>query len=109
MAALEELPPIDLAIHSDTGHEAVGTYAHAEKWTSWLEERGVPVVTVKPENNTVVREDWGKKSDTPSIQIPAFTLTHSSGTPGRLAASAPGNGRSRPSENTCEASLAGES
>ena len=23
MAALEELPPIDLAIHADTGHEAL--------------------------------------------------------------------------------------
>ena len=76
MAALKELPPLDLAIHSDTGHEASGTYTHAEKWTSWLEERGVRVVTVRPENNSVVREDWGKKSDTPSIQIPAFTLTH---------------------------------
>ena len=64
MAALEELPPVDVAIHSDTGHEAAGTYAHAEKWTSWLEEHGVPVVTVKPENNSIVREDWGKKSGT---------------------------------------------
>ena len=76
MAALEELPPLDLAIHSDTGHEASGTYTHAEKWTSWLEERGVSVVTVRPENNSVVREDWGKKSDSPSIEIPAFTLKH---------------------------------
>ena len=84
MAALGELPPVDLAIHSDTGHEAAGTYAHAEKWTSWLEERGVPVVTVKPENNNVIREDWGKKSGTPSIQIPAFTFSHSSGDAGQI-------------------------
>ena len=31
MAALGELPPIDLAIHADTGHEAQGTYDHARK------------------------------------------------------------------------------
>ena len=84
MAALGELPPVDLAIHSDTGHEAAGTYAHAEKWTSWLEERGVLVVTVRPENNSVIREDWGKKSGTPSIQIPAFTFSHSSGDAGQI-------------------------
>ena len=76
MVALRDLPPIDLAIHSDTGHEASGTYAHAEKWTPWLTEHGIQVVTVKPENNDVIREDWGKKSGSPSIQIPAFTLTH---------------------------------
>ena len=78
MVALGDLPPIDLAIHSDTGHEASGTYAHAEKWTPWLTEHGIQVVTVKPENNDVIREDWGKKSGSPSIQIPAFTLTHHS-------------------------------
>ena len=78
MVALGDLPPIDLAIHSDTGHEASGTYAHAEKWTPWLTEHGIQVVTVKPENNDVIREDWGKKSGYPSIQIPAFTLTHPS-------------------------------
>ena len=78
MVALGDLPPIDLAIHSDTGHEAAGTYAHAEKWTPWLTEHGIQVVTVKPENNSIIREDWGKKSGSPSIQIPAFTLTHPS-------------------------------
>ena len=76
MVALGDLPPIELAIHSDTGHEAAGTYAHAEKWTPWLTEHGIQVVTVRPENNDVIREDWGKKSGSPSIQIPAFTLTH---------------------------------
>ena len=83
MVALGDLPPIDLAIHSDTGHEAAGTYAHAEKWTHWLEERGVRVVTVKPENNDVIREDWGIESGTPSIQIPAFTLAQPDATLGQ--------------------------
>ena len=71
MIALGELPPIDLAIHADTGHEAQGTYEHARKWTPWLEQRGLPVVTIHPENNQVVREGWGTST---SIQIPAFTL-----------------------------------
>ncbi len=84
MVALGDLPPIDLAIHSDTGHEAAGTYAHAEKRTLWLAEHGIRVVTVTPENNNVIREDWGKKSGSPSIQIPAFTLTHSNGAAGQI-------------------------
>ena len=33
MVALGKLPMIDFAIHSDTGHEAQGTYQHARKWT----------------------------------------------------------------------------
>lgn len=60
MVALKKLPPIEAAIHSDTTHEAEGTYRHAEKWTPWLEERGVRVVTVKPPNAEVLRTDWGK-------------------------------------------------
>ena len=84
MVALGDLPPIDLAIHSDTGHEAAGTYAHAKKWTPWLAEHGIQVVTVTPENNEVTREDWGRKSGSPSIQIPAFTLKHSSGAGGQI-------------------------
>ena len=57
MVALGELPPIDLAIHADTTHEAVGTYAHAAEWTPWLGEHGVKVVTVTAENTEVLR-DW---------------------------------------------------
>ena len=89
MVALGDLPPIDLAIHSDTGHEAAGTYTHAEKWTPWLTEHGIRVVTVTPENNDVIREDWGKKSGSPSIQIPAFTLTYSNGAAGQIGRQCP--------------------
>ncbi len=70
MAALGELDPFDYAIHADTTHEAAATYAHAEKWTPWLEERGVQVVTVLANRPDVVREDWSA-----SILIPAFTIT----------------------------------
>ena len=53
------------------GHEDRDTYQHARKWTPWLEQRGIPVVTLHPENNQVVREDSGTTS---SVQIPALTL-----------------------------------
>lgn len=68
MAALGEIPPVDFAIHADTTYEHESTYAHAAKWTPWLEEHGVRVVTVRGKRNDVVREDW-----TNSVMIPAFT------------------------------------
>lgn len=50
MVALGDLEPIDYAIHSDTTHERTATYEFAKRWTPWLEERVVKVVTVKPKN-----------------------------------------------------------
>lgn len=47
MSALEVLPKADAAVHGDTGWERPETYRLAEKWTPWLEERGVRVVTVQ--------------------------------------------------------------
>ena len=70
MVALGELPPVDLAIHADTTHEARGTYAHAQKWTSWLGEHGVKVVTVSAENTDVVQEYRTGMA----VMIPAFSL-----------------------------------
>ncbi len=46
MSALGELPKVDYAIHADTTHESQLTYEFAKKWTPWLEEHGVKVVTV---------------------------------------------------------------
>ena len=46
MSALGKLPPVDAAIHADTTYERAETYEFAARWTPWLEERGVPVVTV---------------------------------------------------------------
>ena len=69
MIALEELAPVDLAIHADTTHEAEGTYRHAEKYTPWLESRGLKVVTVTAKRAELVREDWG----TGSVMVPAFS------------------------------------
>ena len=70
MAALGDIPKIDVAVHSDTTHEASGTYAHAKKWTPWLEARGIPVVTVKADNPDVIRQEHGN-----SVIIPAFTVS----------------------------------
>lgn len=69
MAALGEIPAVDAAIHADTTHEAAHTYAHAKKWTPWLQERGVKVYTVRGTNTSVVDENRSH-----SLQIPAFTL-----------------------------------
>mgnify|MGYP003466734516 FL=1 len=54
MVALGDLPPITAAIHADTTHESEHTYKFAEKWTAWLEARGVKVVTVKADNANLV-------------------------------------------------------
>tara|TARA_Y100000310_G_scaffold343552_1_gene451769 strand:+ start:3318 stop:4124 length:807 start_codon:yes stop_codon:yes gene_type:complete len=71
MTALGEFPSVDFAIHSDTTHELAGTYAHAAKWTPWLERRGVKVVTVTANRPDVVREERGK--DKGAVLVPAFT------------------------------------
>lgn len=70
MSALGVLPPVDVAIHADTTHERGETYAFAERWTPWLEARGVRVVTVsaKPAPLPAVRV-----ADVNSVMIPAFT------------------------------------
>lgn len=80
MSALEHLPKLDAAIHADTGHENPYTYQFAERWTPWLEERGIRVITVKPGNNSPVRTDWGKGS----VQIPAFTKSRKSEATGQV-------------------------
>ena len=70
MAALGEIPKPDYAVHADTTHEASGTYAHAKKWTPWLEEHGVRVRTVSASGSRIgaVSDDSSK-----AVMIPAFT------------------------------------
>lgn len=67
MVALGELEPVDAAIHADTTHESKLTYDFAARWTGWLEERGVRVVTVKNNNS-----ELGARA---VVDIPAFTLS----------------------------------
>jgi 3'-phosphoadenosine 5'-phosphosulfate sulfotransferase (PAPS reductase)/FAD synthetase len=66
MSALGELPPVDVAIHADTGHEMQSTYAFAAQWAPWLEEHGVPVMSVTSQGEII--DQWG------GVQIPAYTL-----------------------------------
>ena len=67
MVALGELDPVDLAIHADTTHESKLTYDFASRWTLWLEEKGVRVITVKPAAANLI-DKWG------GVVIPAYTL-----------------------------------
>lgn len=66
MVALGELPPLDFAIHADTGHEAEWTYEFASRWTAWLVERGVNVVTVRASRL------WQKFENVCGIGTPPF-------------------------------------
>lgn len=68
MAALGDIEPVDAAIHADTTHERSATYTFAAKWTPWLEERGVRVVTVNNPQPRITTDRQGGK-----IWIPAYT------------------------------------
>lgn len=72
MVALGELDPIDCALHSDTGFESKLTYEFAKKWTPWLLERGVNVVTVKGTDGDLRQIFWETKKGNKFLQIPAF-------------------------------------
>lgn len=78
MSALGILPPVDAAVHADTGHERAETYALAEKWTPWLEERGVRVVTVRGDHHSGTVDRWG------GVFVAAFTLNVSDNSRGML-------------------------
>ena len=75
-----EMEPVDFMVFADTGHEGAETYAFAERWTPWLEERGCSVITVHAERTDVVREDWTR----PGVMIPAFTFDAATGNPGQV-------------------------
>ena len=66
MSALGELPLLDACLHADTTHESVLTYDFAERWTPWLQERGIRVITVRARNTDVV------VSRGRGVAIPAF-------------------------------------
>ena len=77
MMALDEMPRADLLIHADTTHEHAGTYDFVRRWTPWLGEHGLDVVTVTGGRTDVVVDEWSN-----SVMIPAFTTaTPSSGLP----------------------------
>lgn len=68
MMARDELPRVDFLIHADTQHERSATYDFAERWTPWLGENGLTVITVSGG-----RTDAVKYARVPSVMIPAFT------------------------------------
>lgn len=55
MMAKGAIPKADVAIHADTTFEREATYGFASKWTDWLREHGLPVVTVQPKRPQVSR------------------------------------------------------
>lgn len=75
MSALGVLPKVDAAIHADTAFERSETYEFAAKWTPWLMERGVRVITV--ENKTNFPHGNG-------VFIPAYTVNRTTGEHGML-------------------------
>lgn len=85
MSAQGELEPVDFAIHSDTTWERAATYEFAERWTPWLEERGVRVITV--DDAAQAKRVYTKKTDIPAftsgdtepVFIPAFSRDVSGG------------------------------
>lgn len=79
MAALGDIDPVDAAIHADTTHERSSTYAFAERWTPWLEARGVRVVTVVSRNAQPVKKVMSVFTD-----IPAYTLSNNGDGLGQL-------------------------
>jgi hypothetical protein len=66
MAALGEIPPVDLALHADTTFEHQGTYAFAQRWAGWLGAHGVPVVTVRPVEPSIFNKNGG-------VLLPVYT------------------------------------
>jgi hypothetical protein len=64
MSALGELPRLDAAIHADTTHEKLSTYTFSKKWTPWLEDHDIRVVTVVAEKTDPIENGHGR-SDLP--------------------------------------------
>lgn len=73
MAALGEIEKPDLAIHSDTTFEMSHTYSFAREWTAWLEERGIPVITVSDPRATHIMKKSSTSEGTYTL-MPVFTL-----------------------------------
>ncbi len=73
MAALGEIEPIDAAIHSDTGFESALTYDFAKRWTPWLEDHGVKVVTVHGTDGDCSKI-YNPSPNGKFLKIPAFSI-----------------------------------
>jgi hypothetical protein len=85
MIALGDLPMVDAAIHADTTHESEHTYTFASRWTQWLEDRGVRVVTVTPktEKSGIVRPL--ADGSALSVAVPVYTRNERGTVRGQLS------------------------
>jgi len=101
MSALGVLPPVDAAVHADTGWERAETYAFAEKWTPWLEARGVRVVTVHG-GRPVMGMLPGSSSH---ISIPCFTARPDGEPSGMLRRQCTGDWKIGPIRRWCSIEL----
>ena len=72
MAALGEIPPVEAAVHADTGHEREATYQFASLWSDWLTAQSVRVVTVQAKSTPPI-DRWG------GVCLPAYTTNLMSG------------------------------
>lgn len=96
MCALGEIETPDLAIHADTGHEAEATYDFANRWTPWLEERGLKVVTVQEPNTKLLRTNSAGSKSSHSIYAPAHTRRTADGKKGQIKRECTYNWKVRP-------------
>jgi hypothetical protein len=80
MSALGEIEPFDVALHADTKHESILTYQFVNRWTKWLIDHGLKVITVCNKTNEIV-EQCSRSMRTP---IPAFTQIPGNKTKGQL-------------------------
>jgi len=101
MSALGVLPRVDAAIHADTTHERAETYAFARKWTPWLEERGVKVVTVWDPDETYTLQG--------GVFLPAHTTTDSGLPTGMLQRQCTHRWKIRPIRQWLQANRDGQS
>jgi hypothetical protein len=93
MSALGVLPKVDAAVHGDTGWERPETYRLAEKWTPWLESRGIRVVTAKASDK--VRFDFQDPNATYKGYSPPFFVVGPRGT-GRIGRHCTDNWKRKP-------------
>ena len=101
MMALDELPRVDVLIHSDTEHEKQETYEFARQWTPWLGEHGLTVATVRSANTNVKRPEWRDGG----VMIPVFTIDKAEGTHGQITRQCTGNWKVKPIRTFVRAEL----
>jgi len=98
MSALGELEPVDFAVHADTTWERKQTYEFAQRWTPWLEQHGVKVVTVQDEAQA-------HKVSTSNTDIPAFTVDIANDVQGQLRRQCTGRWKITPMRRLIAAEL----